>query len=275
MAGGTSGIVPGARVQRAYLDAPLLGVVEEHEGALRVRRDDGRLEDPVGWYTVAEVVDFCTPTSAGDCDTLKYVVQGNPRLQPMGFRVPLPDGEPCVECPMKGQCHGPLTWCDVCGDVGADNCDDEDCDAHRYRVEDLNDGALGYVIVRRHPREVLFSDVPGQTVWLDRAEAVRAMEYFEQHGEFPPPSGDCDGDGGPGIPPLVACDFLAVAAMMPSAALDCDDRDEAERWCGGCGEERDDDGGCPTVGCDHGDGWDDDDDDDDEADEIPEFDEWG
>jgi len=70
---------------------------------------------------------------------------------------------------------------------------------------------------------------------------------------------DCDGpDAGEGLSPTVAAEFPAVAALLPSAATDCDDRDEADRWCQGCGDERDEDGGCPTVGCDHGEGWDED-----------------
>lgn len=157
MAGGTAGIVPGARVQRAYLDTPLFGVVVEHEGALRVQRDDGRLEETVGWYVITEVADFCTPAAAYDCDDLVHVVSGNPKLRTVAFHVPVSHGEVCAAeagCPMAGACHGPLVWCDTCGNVGADNCDDEDCDAHRYRLQPNGD-APGWVVYDRHEHTAL------------------------------------------------------------------------------------------------------------------------
>ena len=37
--------------------------------------------------------------------------------------------EPPNGCPDQGACHGPMKWCDFCGDVGA-LCDDAVCDVH-------------------------------------------------------------------------------------------------------------------------------------------------
>lgn len=42
------------------------------------------------------------------------------------------EGPVTTECPGRGQCHGPLKWCDVHGDVD-DVCSEMDCDAHGRR----------------------------------------------------------------------------------------------------------------------------------------------
>lgn len=65
---------------------------------------------------------------------------------------------------------------------------------------------------------------------------------------------DCDDmPGCSRLPPEIAAEFLRVVELLPPDHRDCDDADEV--GCFGCGEEVDDDGGCPTVGCDRGDGW--------------------
>lgn len=33
------------------------------------------------------------------------------------------------ECPGRHKCHGPVSWCDECGDVDL-VCDDPNCEAH-------------------------------------------------------------------------------------------------------------------------------------------------
>lgn len=33
------------------------------------------------------------------------------------------------ECPGRGECHGSMAWCDVCGDVSA-TCPEVECDLH-------------------------------------------------------------------------------------------------------------------------------------------------
>lgn len=45
-------------------------------------------------------------------------------------------------CPGKGKCHGPVNWCESCGDVTL-TCDDPACDAHD-RTEDLKKNAAGW-----------------------------------------------------------------------------------------------------------------------------------
>lgn len=37
-----------------------------------------------------------------------------------------------AECPGEGACHGPVKWCDNCGDVDR-VCDMDECDAHHPR----------------------------------------------------------------------------------------------------------------------------------------------
>lgn len=69
---------------------------------------------------------------------------------------------------------------------------------------------------------------------------------------------DCDGEAtGRPISTAAALELPRLLAEYRAlrGVADNDDRDEADRWCAGCGEGRDDDGGCPTVGCDHGEGW--------------------
>jgi len=38
------------------------------------------------------------------------------------------------ECTGRFRCHGPVVWCDVCGDVDL-VCDDPNCDAHERGSE--------------------------------------------------------------------------------------------------------------------------------------------
>ena len=46
----------------------------------------------------------------------------------------LPDGGRGAPCPGEGKCHGPVKWCEHCGNV-ADVCDDPRCDAHAAYCE--------------------------------------------------------------------------------------------------------------------------------------------
>lgn len=120
-----------------------------------------------------------------DCDDLDRTCEGCVELSH--------DGKDCDDgvnpCPDHGSCHGALVWCDHCGDVGAENCDDNDCDQHRYRIQPCSDGEQGFVIFDRHHHHALGDD-RGEVVYMDRVGAVRALEYFEQHDELPPHDAD-------------------------------------------------------------------------------------
>lgn len=50
-----------------------------------------------------------------------------------------------AECPGEGACHGPMKWCEVCGDV-ARVCDDPHCEQHArpgYQRNPARDGHFG------------------------------------------------------------------------------------------------------------------------------------
>lgn len=133
---------------------------------------------------------------ADDCDSIVYSFPGGP------------------VCPGAGKCHGPVVWCDNCGDT-ADDCDDTDCDAHTLSIEECDDGEEGFVVFERATRANLGDD-QGEIVYSTREIARQAADHYRETGEvlrldidvwdgltvtldaFPTLSlpSDTDGDGG-------------------------------------------------------------------------------
>jgi hypothetical protein len=141
--------------------------------------------------------DDCDDVTVDTCLKCHGPTDGDGYCDDLACRLSDGDDDDCDSepfCELAGTCHGPLVWCDVCGDVGADNCDDDDCDGHRYRVEECDDGTPGWVVYDRHAREAL-GDADGEVVYLQRADALRALEHYEQRGELP--LHDADGNGTP------------------------------------------------------------------------------
>lgn len=91
-----------------------------------------------------------------------------------------------LRCSLTMKCHGAMTLCNVCGDVGWRNCDDDKCMAHPYQ---LDNRGKGFIVVRRSDREHM-GDADGDIIYPTIERASAALDYLLEWGRLPRREGD-------------------------------------------------------------------------------------